>query len=153
MHIITGTIFDGTMTYATSLADKQVEMGHRVFIVGNRLPVQTRATFISVPIHNRRYLQRFRNIRVLKSLFKLYEIELVNAHSRAASWLSHYATKKLPVTYVSTIHSFIPERASVKRHNIYGKNIIAVCDEIKKHAEATAPYFKSLDIRVVYNGI
>ena len=153
LHVLTGTIFDGTVTYTNTLADRQIEQGHRVIIIAKNQLGETRADFASIPINKRGILQRLRNIELIKRVVKSESADLIHAHSRAASWLCHFVAKLTKTPYVSTIHAFIGTHASVRNHNIYGERTFAICEKIKEHAIKHTKYFNENNIEVIHNGI
>ena len=84
-------------------------------------------------IHNRKYINRIRNILALIRFCKAHQIDLIHAHSRAGSWLANVVRLFVNVAYVSTIHGRQSVHFSSKHKNVYGERIIAVCEHLQVH--------------------
>ena len=133
LHLLSQTHLTGAEVYALDLCESQIADGYECFIISDTLATETRAQFTQMPIHNRAYPNRVRNILQLIAFSKSHQIDLIHAHSRAASWLAYWVTRKLHIGYVSTVHGRQGVHFSSKRKNIYGHWIIAVCEEIRDH--------------------
>lgn len=134
LHILSQKEVTGAETYATSLADFQVTEGHQVFIISDTLLTSTSASYIPHPISNRRLGQRLKNILFLRKFILTHHIDLVHAHSRAASWVAFFAIKKTGATLISTIHGRQHLHRSTKLFpHIYGNRVITVCDNLRTH--------------------
>ncbi len=152
LHILSQLEVTGAETYAAELANFQVHAGHSVTIVSDTFHTLTDAEVHSLPIAIRTPVQRLRNIFSLRTLLRAKHIDIVHAHSRAASWVSHWATRGGTVPLVSTIHGRQHIHYSSKTFHIYGEKIIAVCEEIRDHL-ASDLHFPSESVIVVRNGI
>jgi hypothetical protein len=86
-------------------------------------------------IHNRKYVNRIKNIREIIKFCKKHRIDLIHAHSRAGSWLVNVVRLFVDIAYVSTIHGRQSVHFSSKRKNVYGQRIIAVCEHLKGHVK------------------
>jgi hypothetical protein len=84
-------------------------------------------------IHNRKYLNRIKNIIEIIKFCNKYQIDLIHAHSRASSWLANVVRLFVNVAYVSTIHGRQGVHFSSKHKNVYGEHIIAVCEHLQEH--------------------
>ena len=104
LHALSQTELTGSEVYAASLARMQEAAGHEVFFVSDKLHVPAPGSFLSWPISRRSWPQRIRNIRFLKTFLAEHRIDIVHAHSRAASWVCHWATRGGRSAYVSTVH-------------------------------------------------
>lgn len=133
LHVLSQTQPTGAETYALSLAEHQLRSGHQVWIVSDKLHFPTKAKYVAMPIHNRRYLQRLRNVKSLRSLIQQEKIDVVHAHSRASSWVSYYSCIGSPTAYLSTVHGRQHLHTSVKLHDIYGDRVLAVCENLRTH--------------------
>ncbi|MGD0337595.1 MAG: polysaccharide deacetylase family protein [Bacteroidota bacterium] len=152
LHVLSQFEVTGAETYAAVLADFQVRTGHSVTIVSDTFHTATEAEIYTLPIGIRTYSQKLRNISAIRELLRIKKIDVIHAHSRAASWVSHRAARGSDVPLVSTIHGRQHVHFSSKTFHIYGEKIIAVCEEIREHLISDL-HFSPESIAVVRNGI
>ncbi len=133
LHVLSQFEVTGAETYAATLANYQIRSAHRVTIVSDTFHTPTEAEVVSMPVGNRSFTQRLRNIRQLSSLIREKHIDVVHAHSRAASWVAYFATKGGTTALVSTVHGRQHVHFSSRLFDIYGEKIIAVCESIRDH--------------------
>lgn len=133
LHVLSQVQLTGAEVYAIALAEAHIAAGNEVFIISDKLHKTTSAQYFSQPIDKRTYKQRLRNILFIKKIIATYKIDVVHAHSRAASWVANIAVIFSRVPLISTIHGRQHLHASVSLFNIYGNHLIAVCDNLKKH--------------------
>ena len=133
LHVLSQFEVTGAEAYAVTLIDEQLRAGHLATVVSDTLTLPTRATYIQVPIGQRSYLQRLRNIFNLVHLIRKRSIDVVHAHSRAASWVSWFATRLTRTAFISTVHGRQHVHASSKSFNIYGHAIVVVSSALKDH--------------------
>jgi len=133
LHLLSQTHLTGAEVYAADLCKYQTQQGHECFIISDTLSVESVARYFPMAIHNRKYLNRIKNIREIIKFCKKHRIDLIHAHSRAGSWLVNIARLFVNVAYVSTIHGRQSVHFSSKRKNVYGQRIIAVCEHLKDH--------------------
>lgn len=133
LHVLSQFEVTGAEAYAASLVEQQSSCGDRLFVVSDTLTLPFHATCLSVPIGRRSYIQRLANIRWLVRFIRQHNIQVVHAHSRAASWVCYVATRLTKTPFISTVHGRQHIHPSSKFYNVYGRNILAVCPSIKKH--------------------
>lgn len=133
LHVLSQVQLTGAEVYSIALAEAHIAAGNEVFIISDKLHKSTTAQYFSQPIDKRTYKQRLRNIRFIKNIIKTHKIDVVHAHSRAASWVANIAVMFTKVPLISTIHGRQHLHASVSLFNIYGNKLIAVCDNLKTH--------------------
>lgn len=133
LHTLSQQEVTGAETYAAALANEQVRSGHTVWIVSDTFRTPTRANVLSIPIGKRDFRQRLRNIFSLRTIIREKGINVVHAHSRAASWVSYFATREGIVPLVSTIHGRQHVHLSSRIFRVYGEQILAVCESIRDH--------------------
>ena len=153
LHLFTGTIVDGTITYAVQLSSSQQSQGHTVYLCGNDLTLPTDVPFIHLPVHKRDLFQRFQNTWLLTRLIARLDLDIIHTHSRAAAWLANYACRFGRATHIYTLHAFTLDLPSHKRHNVYGKHVFSVCENIRKQAIENTEYFGKQQIPIILNGI
>ena len=133
LHLLSQTHLTGAEVYAATLCKYQQRDGHRCFIVSDTLNVASAAVYITMPIHNRHFINRIKNIVKLIRLCRRERIDIIHAHSRAGSWLVNIVRWFVPVTFVSTVHGRQSVHASSQRSNVYGQHIIVVCEHLADH--------------------
>ena len=133
LHLMSQTHLTGPEVYVATLCARQIRDGHRCIIVSDTLTVRTPAHHITMPIHNRSVLSRLHNINRLARLCRRERIDIIHAHSRAASWLANIVRYLVTVAYVSTVHGRQSVHASSRRFNVYGRHIIVVCEHLARH--------------------
>ncbi len=132
LHVLSQLELTGAESYAIALAEQQISKGHHVFICSDQLHSATQAKYLSLNIDNRRLTSRIRNIKSLHRMMSQHHIDIVHAHSRAASWVASIAAKLAHIPCISTIHGRQSPRLGKKLFNCYGDAAIAVCDNIKQ---------------------
>lgn len=135
LHVLSQTHITGAEVYAVQLAAWQQLHNHVVYIVSDTLNTVTDASYIAQPIHNRTYGQRLRNIRFLRRLVQGNKIDVVHAHSRAASWVCYFALRGTRVPLISTVHGRQHLHTSTRLFDMYGSRVIAVCDNLRTHLQ------------------
>lgn len=152
LHLMSQTHLTGPEVYVASLCRRQQRDGHRCLIVSDTLTVQTDAEYLSMAIHNRRWPNRIRNLIQLIRLCREQRIDIIHAHSRAASWLANIVRRFVPLTYLSTIHGRQSLHASSQRGNVYGDHIIVICEHLQQHVREELN-IKTAELHLVRNGI
>jgi len=151
LHVLSQTELTGAETYTRVLSSQQILNGHQVFVVSDRLHIPFMAHTYFQPISKRSYLQRLKNIKYLKSFIKQHQIDVVHAHSRAASWVCYWATRGSRTAYLSSIHGRQHLHLSLKVFDVYGDAVIAISENIKRHLIKEVG-MKSQKINVIPNG-
>ena len=136
LHVLSATFFAGSVSYAVHLANAHRAQGHAVWLASDAAALPTSATCVQLPVSDRRYGQRLRNIRALRCLVREQQIDVVHAHSRAASWICYFALRGLKVPLVSTVHGRQHLHASTSLFDIYGDKVIAICANLRAHLVA-----------------
>jgi len=152
LHLMSQTHLTGPEVFVATLCRQQLRQGHRCYIVSDTLTVSTEAEYIPMNIHNRRYLNRLKNIIQLRKLCRDKNIDIIHAHSRAASWLANIVQKVTSVTYVSTVHGRQSVHASSKRTNVYGDHIMVICEHLQFHLRDELN-IQNAEIHLVRNAI
>ncbi|TGE25717.1 glycosyltransferase [Hymenobacter aquaticus] len=133
LHVLSADFFAGSVSYAVHLAEAHRAQGHEVVLVSDMAQLPTGALCVQAPITNRRHGQRLRNILLLRGLLRQHQIEVVHAHSRAASWVAYFAVKGTDIPLVSTVHGRQHLHASTSLFDIYGDKVVAICANLKTH--------------------
>lgn len=133
LHVLSQIFVSGPEFYVAALSSRHSETGHEIFVVSDSLTADVRGEFHSRPIANRGYPQRIKNIWFLRKFIRAKDIDIVHAHSRAASWVCYYATLGTGVPLISTVHGRQFPHASARWFDIYGDRVIAVCENLRRH--------------------
>jgi hypothetical protein len=152
LHVLSGDFVAGSETSTVALIRRQVLAGHRMFVAAGRFDHPVAARFIPVPIHNRSFLRRLLNILALLKIIRREKIDLVHAHSRAASWVSYWACRSSKTAYLSTLHGRQHLHFSNRRFNQYGPRCICVCENIRDQMLEGTNVFKPNQLSVIRNG-
>ncbi|SHM27401.1 polysaccharide deacetylase family protein [Hymenobacter psychrotolerans] len=133
LHVLSANFFAGSVSYAVHLAEAHRQQGHEVWLLSDADVLPTAAHVEQLPISNRRHAQRLRNIRRIRALVREQQIEVVHAHSRAASWVAYFALLGLPVPLISTVHGRQHLHASTRLFDMYGDKVVAICANLRTH--------------------
>jgi glycosyltransferase involved in cell wall biosynthesis len=152
LHVLSANFFAGSVAYAVALAEAHRQQGHQVWLASDAATLPTAATVVQLPISQRKYRQRWRNIQALRRLIAENEIDVVHAHSRAASWVSYFAVRGRPVPLVSTVHGRQHLHASTSLFDVYGDKVIAICGNLAEHLREEVK-MEPGKIAVVPNGV
>jgi peptidoglycan/xylan/chitin deacetylase (PgdA/CDA1 family)/glycosyltransferase involved in cell wall biosynthesis len=152
LHVLSANFYAGSVAYAVALAEAHHRAGHQVWLASDMAALPTVAAQVQLPISQRKYGQRLRNIRALRALMRQHQIDVVHAHSRAASWVSYFALRGLGVPLVSTVHGRQHLHTSTSLFDIYGQKVIAICENLAAHLREEVKMAPA-KIVVVPNGI
>jgi peptidoglycan/xylan/chitin deacetylase (PgdA/CDA1 family)/glycosyltransferase involved in cell wall biosynthesis len=152
LHVLSANFYAGSVAYAVALAEAHHREGHQVWLASDMAALPTVAAQVQLPISQRKYGQRLRNIRALRELIRQHDIDVVHAHSRAASWVSYFALRGLGVPLVSTVHGRQHLHTSTSLFDIYGQKVIAICENLAEHLREEVKMAPA-KIVVVSNGI
>lgn len=133
LHVLSQVEVTGAETYAVTLIAEQLRRGDVVIVVSDTLATPTQAEYVPMRIARRDFPQRIRNVIALRRLIRSRRVDVVNAHSRAASWVAFFATRGTGVPLVSTIHSrqWVPLQS--RWYSVYGERIVAVSESLLAH--------------------
>ena len=152
LHILSGDFVTGSETSTAALIGRQARAGHKVFVAAGSFNHEVPARFFPVPIHNRNFLKRVLNVWALGLIIRREKIDLVHAHSRAASWVSYWACRFSKTAYLSTLHGRQHLHFSNRYFNAYGPRCICVCENIRDQMLEGTHVFKPSQLTVIRNG-
>jgi peptidoglycan/xylan/chitin deacetylase (PgdA/CDA1 family) len=150
LHVLSQFEVTGAEIYAITLMKEQQKKGHHVFVTSDTFSQPYLFNYFTLNVGDRRYLNRIRIIRILKDFVQEKKIDIIHAHSRAASWVCYFVSLGTNTPLISTIHGRQHIHLSNKLFNIYGDEIIAVCENIRDHLKNRLK-IKS-GIKVIRNG-
>jgi hypothetical protein len=134
------------------LIEDQIKDGHRVWIASGQFTHPTQAEVFQLPIYKRGWLSRLSNIRHLVRIIRDENIDMVHAHSRAASWVSYWACQFTKTAYLSTLHGRQHLHLSNTNFNIYGPHCAVVCENIREQMLSETKVFQPEQLVIVRNG-
>ncbi|HXY20469.1 MAG TPA: glycosyltransferase [Gemmatimonadales bacterium] len=134
LHVLSQHEVTGAETYAATLIAEQAREGHRVTIVSDTLNTAVDADYLPMDIGRRDYPQRVRNVFALRRLIRSRGIDLVHAHSRAASWVAFFATRLSRIPLVSSLHILQSPHLSARLFSVYGEEMVSVSRNVRAHA-------------------
>lgn len=152
LHLLSQKELTGAEMYALSLAHHQTRAGHECRFVSDRLNVACEFPFTALPLGDRRWLRRLKNIIVLDRLVRAEHIDIMHAHSRASSWIANVVSRHTGVAFVSTVHGRQSIHFTSRHFNVYGQRIIVICPWLADHL-ANDLHLESSRIRIIPNGI
>jgi len=152
LHVLSQHEVTGAETYAAALIAEQARDGHRVVVVSDTFNTPVAAEYVPMRIGKRDYPQRLRNVVALRRLIRERRIHVVHAHSRAASWVAFFATRRSRAALVSTLHAIQPPHWSVRAFSVYGAQAIAVSRSVEENAVRDLGLDASR-VHVVSNGV
>ena len=153
LHVLSGDFVAGSETSTAALIEAQVKGGHRVFIASGRFTHPTRAKIFSVPIYQPGLWNRYSNIRRLIQIIRDEKIDIIHAHSRAASRVSYWAGRWTRTAYLSTLHGRQHLHLSNQLFNLYGPRCAVVCENIREQMLTETKVFQPEQLVIVRNGL
>ncbi|MDX2195238.1 MAG: glycosyltransferase [Cytophagales bacterium] len=133
LHVLSQVMLTGAETYAAILADTQKAHGYHTCIISQAWHTKCDTEIHLFPIAKRGVVHRIMNVYVLIKFIKKYKINIVHAHSRAASWVSYFACKWCQVPLISSVHGRQHIHKGNSTLDIYGNSIITVCEYNSRH--------------------
>jgi len=154
LHILSSDFYSGAVAYVSVLVKKQLEDGHEILIMTDNPLNGLEHLCITVPVSNRKYKNRIKNVAIIKELATERKIDVVHAHSRAASWVAYYAVRRKKIAMVSSIHGIQKKtsRLTLKRVDVYGDEIICICKNLAQQL-INEVRLSGKKISVIHNGI
>ncbi|MGC8653085.1 MAG: polysaccharide deacetylase family protein [Candidatus Kryptoniota bacterium] len=120
----------GAEIYAVTVANKLIENSHTVFIMSDTLTASTAAHYIPMPFNKRGYLNRFAQIVRMVKFIRLNGIDVIHTHSRAAGWVSYFASRICNIPLITTVHGERHVHVSSLMMRLFGDRAISICENI-----------------------
>ena len=152
LHLLSQNSLTGAEVYSNDLAHQQKELGHQVYQISNDFFSEGTVTRVKLPVEVKNFIQFYNSQKALIHFIKQHHIQVIHAHSRAASKMAHRLAKKLKIGYVSSVHGRQHISWSKKIFNAYGTYIIPVCPNIAFQLTSEFNY-KSHLIKTIPNGV
>jgi peptidoglycan/xylan/chitin deacetylase (PgdA/CDA1 family)/glycosyltransferase involved in cell wall biosynthesis len=150
LHVLSSNFFSGSVAYTIQIAKQQLSEGHNVLIATDSYIPDIKC--FEVPISNRSIKNRILNVKEIKKIVSQERIDIVHAHSRAASWISYFALGNSDIPFISTIHGRQVINSSLLKQDIYGCRVIAICSNLFTHLNKEME-FNDDRISIIPNGI
>lgn len=131
LHILSQKYLTGAEVYAVRIAEAQVSMGDQVTLISDTINVKTSLHTVCLLISSHNYFVRLRNVYKVAKFCRLNRVDVIHAHSRAACWVANLAAKLSGAAYVVTLHDMQKPHRSARLWNIYGHNMIAICEVVR----------------------
>lgn len=135
LHLLSQNILTGAEVYAQTLLEEQKRQGHEVFVISDRMHVPLSVPWVSKPISVNQFATRLSNVRFVRQFLIENKIDVIHAHSRAASRIAHKSRKGLGVGYVTTIHGRQHSSFGKKFFDSYGDYKILICENLRTQFE------------------
>jgi peptidoglycan/xylan/chitin deacetylase (PgdA/CDA1 family) len=132
LHVLSQFEVTGAEIYAIALMEEQQNNGHKIYVTSDTFSRPHLYNYFTTNIGNRKYPNRLRVYKKLKKFVLEKQIDVIHAHSRAASWICHWVSLKTNIPLISTVHGMQHIHFSSKLFNIYGDQIIAICENIAR---------------------
>lgn len=130
LHLLSQIEVTGAEVYAVQLANLQLENGNIVWIMSDSLHTANYADYISIPLHQRSLLNRWKNVKIIRQFIKENQIDIIHAHSRASSWVGYFACLGLKIPLIASIHGNQRFSLSKRFWNFYGDRLVPVCGNL-----------------------
>ena len=93
LHVLSQIFVSGPEFYVAALARHHQKQEHEITIMSDTFTAPVNAMVIQAPIHQRDVRRRLSNISAVRKVIHERGIDVVHAHSRAASWVCFWAVK------------------------------------------------------------
>lgn len=120
----------GAEIYAVVVANKLIQNGHNVFIMSDTLTASTSAQWIPVPFNKRSYFNRIKQIIQMVKFIRHNNIHVIHTHSRAAGWVSYFASRICNIPLITTVHGERHVHLSSLIMKLFGDRIISICENV-----------------------
>ncbi|MFV9876055.1 MAG: glycosyltransferase family 4 protein [Rickettsiales endosymbiont of Dermacentor nuttalli] len=136
--LTSGGVERGTIEMAEAL----IKNGYRAYVASSGGPMisalyQIGATHIKLPLESKNPFTIYKNSKLLASIIKEYNIQIIHARSRAPAWSSYLASRMTGCKFITTFHGVYKSTNFIKRaYNAVmtkGQYIIAVSNYIDDH--------------------
>lgn len=150
LHLLSQLELTGAEVYVQTLVQAQLDAGHKVLIVSDRLHVDIPAPWISLAVTSTEPAVRRKVVTGVLDLIDQHKIDIIHCHSRAAARIASRATKKNKVAQITTLHGRQHYSLGKRLKNSYGQYQIAICENVSLACQTefkTSPW----EIRVIRN--
>jgi len=128
----------GAETHAVSLAKQLKKRGVHVLVAshGGKLTEDlTRAGIehFTLPLDRKSPSSLLCSAKGLVRIVKAYDVNIIHAHARIPAWVSQWVAYVTGCPYITTSHGIYSTSWGMGFITAWGKRIIAVSDDVKKH--------------------
>jgi peptidoglycan/xylan/chitin deacetylase (PgdA/CDA1 family)/glycosyltransferase involved in cell wall biosynthesis len=130
LHLLSQLELTGAEVYVQTLVQAQLDAGHKVLLVSDRLHVDIPAPWISLPVSSSDRSVRRQVVIGVKDLIHRHQVDIVHCHSRAAARIADRAVKEMKPAQVTTLHGRQHYSLGKRLKNRYGQYQIAICENV-----------------------
>ncbi len=152
LHLLSQNQLTGAEVYSADLIRQQIAASHVVFQVSNGFFAKNDAEQIQLDVETKSFFLFLKSVFQFRKILIQKNIQVIHAHSRAASKLAFYARIGLKIGFVSTVHGRQHVSVSKKINNIYGDFLVPVCENISDQLINEFKY-NPRRIKMIENGI
>lgn len=147
----------GAETHVVELAKELKRRGYDVFVASKGGSYEKEITdegikHFTVPLQNKNPLNVIKSVKLLKSVIRDNNIDIVHSHARIPSFILGKLKKKMGFPFVTTAHWVFSTKFGLKYITDWGEKTIAVSEDIKKYLMDNYK-IPEKDIFVTINGI
>jgi glycosyltransferase involved in cell wall biosynthesis len=144
LQVLPALMSGGVEREVLDTAEALAKAGYRSFVAsaGGRLVTQLYqhgSRHFDLRLDSKNPFVIIQNIRKLKNIVKMHDIDIIHAQSRAPAWSSYYAAKLAGCHFMTTIHGAHSVTGKLKRlYNsvmVKGEQVIAVSEFIAEYAK------------------
>ncbi|AIL65243.1 GT1 family glycosyltransferase [Rickettsiales bacterium Ac37b] len=155
--LISGGVERGTIEITEAL----IKNGYRAYVVSAGGPMisalyQMGATHIKMSLESKNPFVIYKNSKLLASIIKEYNIQIIHARSRAPAWSAYLAARRTGCNFITTFHGVYKITNFIKRaYNAImtkGQYIIAVSNYIDDHIKRNY-IVEEKNIKVIHRGV
>ena len=133
LHLLSQTQLTGAEVFAFTLAEAQKNNPKdQVFAISDRFHLSWTCHRMEMPISVKRGWQRWMTLWKLRKFLIQNKIEVIHTHSRAAARQAFWSRLGLNIPIISSIHGRQHYSLSKKIWDIYGEQILPVCENAQK---------------------
>jgi len=130
--------FGGGETHLVTLSKQLLKHGITPVVVSNgglyeAVFKEKGIKHFHTPLKNKRPLNAIRIVKMIKEIIKNEDIDIVHAHGRMPAFLGNLACKMTKTPFMTTAHAKVNNRFPYNILSVWGKEIIAVSEDIKTH--------------------
>ncbi len=133
-----GLEIGGAETHVVELSRGLTRKGFNVIVASNGGIYQkeledNNIKHYKTPLHNKNPYNVLKSYKLLKTIIKEENIDLVHAHARIPAYICGKLHKKMKFPFVTTAHGVFNSRWGLKYITNWGQETIAVSEDIKKY--------------------
>ena len=142
LQVLPSLICGGTERGVIDIATAITKAGHKSLVASSGGPMvgsltRSKTQHFTLPLASKNPVRMLLNAFALSYIIKRYNVDIVQAESRAPAWSAYLATRLTKCKFVTTFNGYYSTKPSIKKcyNNVMlkGDKIIAVSNFIKDH--------------------